>query len=229
MTRRLLAMIMSLGLVVTAVGFTGIFAVLGDRAKTGDFIVNSGPRPVAADLQIASTGQLGVCSGYPFSDDLDGTTFSAGFVQPTGGESGVPLCLWNAGTSALEVHVVATDVTDVDVDCTNDETDAGDTTCGEDGQGELASLIDVKMQTVECDGFELTTLGTASVADLAAYQPQAGQFEAWDLGVLDPNEVVCLRIVPIYPAIGDGTTEVEAQLAQSDTLTWRIAFDGTVP
>lgn len=229
MTRRLLAMIMSLGLVVTAVGFTGIYAVLGDRAKAGDWIVNSGPRPVAADLQIATTGQLGVCSGYPFSDDIDGTTFSVGFVQPIGAESGVPVCLWNAGTAAMEVHMVATDVTDVDVDCTNDEANAGDTTCGGDGAGELAPLIDVKLQAVECNGFELTTLGTASVADLAAYQPQAGQFEAWDPGLMDPNEVLCLRVVVIYPAIGDGTIEADAQLAQSDTLTWRIAFDGTVP
>jgi hypothetical protein len=68
-----------------------------------------------------------------------------------------------------------------------------------------------------------------SIADLAAYVPQAGVFEDWDPGLLQPDEVVCLFMNIVYPAVGDGTTEAEAQLAQTDSLTWRLAFDGTLP
>lgn len=230
MTRRLLVMVMSLGLIVTAVGFTGIYAVLADRAKTGDFIVNSGERPTAVDLKIATTGVLGECDAEDFVEDVEGVQFSTAFVQPTGWTTGVPVCIWNAGSAGLEVHALATDVTDVDSDCTNDEADYDDGTCGGDQQGELAPVIDVGMWVLTgCDPASMSLSGSASVATLAAYEPQAGTFEGWDPGLLAPDEIRCMRISLSYPTIGDGTTETEAQLAQSDTLTWRIAFDGTLP
>lgn len=228
MPRRLLAAVLALGLVVTAVGFTGIYAVLTDRAKTGDFNVNTGQMAKAADLQIATASAPGACAGIPYDDNNTGTQFTLNNAQP-GISSGVNLCLMNAGSSALEVHMVATDVTDTDTACTGNEADFGDDTCGSDQAGELAGVIDVNLYQFDCQNPFLGEHGDASVADLASYVPQAGVFQAWDPGLLQPNGVACLFANVVYPAIGDGTTQSEAQLAQSDSLTWRLAFDGTLP
>jgi hypothetical protein len=228
MHRRLLAMIMSLGLVVTAVGFSGIYAVLTDRAKTGDFNVNTGERARAADLKIAGAGAPGACPEENFVDNIEGPQFTLNNIQPNT-SSGVSLCLWNAGSSPLEVHMLATDVTDVDTDCSNNEADFGDDSCGSDGAGELAPVIEAQPYPVDCDSPFTGEHSAVSIADLAAYVPQAGVFEDWDPGLLQPDEVVCLFMNIVYPAVGDGTTEAEAQLAQTDSLTWRLAFDGTLP
>jgi len=228
MTRRLLAMILGLGLIVTMIGFTGIYAVLSDRAQTGDFNVNTGERAKAADLKIASAGAPGACTGQEFVDSIEGTQFTLNNAVPDM-SSGVSVCLWNAGSSALEVHMVATDVADIDTDCTGNEADFGDDTCGGDAAGELASIIQVHLYPIDCATPFTGEHGIASVADLASYTPQAGVFEDWDPGLMQPDEIKCLFLNVVYPGIGNGTTEAQAQLAQSDSLSWRLAFDGTVP
>ena len=40
---------------------------------------------------------------------------------------------------------------------------------------------------------------------------------------LAPNEIVCLRLLASYTT----GSETQAQLAQSDRVTWKFAFDAT--
>jgi predicted ribosomally synthesized peptide with SipW-like signal peptide len=62
MERRTAFAIMAIGVVVTLLGGTGIFAVFTDRAETGKGSVTSGELPHAADLQIANLLSRGVIS-----------------------------------------------------------------------------------------------------------------------------------------------------------------------
>jgi hypothetical protein len=77
--------------VVTAVGCSGIYAVLTDRAKTGDVNVNTGERARAADLRIASAGAPGTRPEESFGDNIEGPQLSLNDIQPDSA-SGVSLC-----------------------------------------------------------------------------------------------------------------------------------------
>ena len=79
--RRLLATTMALGLVITAMNFTGIFAVFTDRATTGTNSLESGELARVAHLQIDDAA-AGDCNDAVFKDDLTTGLFYASGLLP---------------------------------------------------------------------------------------------------------------------------------------------------
>jgi hypothetical protein len=125
----------------------------------------------------------------------------------------------NAGSQTVDVTSSAIDVTDLDTGCTGDEA-AVDTTCGVDETtlapqaGELSPLLTVGMVKADCNDANQGGSGVGTVASMSDAT----------VATLAPGEVKCVKYSVDYVA-----TQAEAQTAQSDTVTWRFAFDGTVP
>ena len=218
--RRLLTVTMALGLVITAMNFTGIFAVFTDRATTGTNSEESGAQPRIADLQIAKD-EFGNCTGATFSDDLETGLFNATGLVP-GNDSVVfsPFCLKNVGTAQLTVTVSAIDVVETETGCTGDEADAGDATCGTDGvgDGELGDVLTAEMVIQDCEGFNVGDVVRDSVEGLAA-TPTV-------LGTIEPGAVACIYANTFITNPGVVYTPEQLQQAQSDKVEWRFAFDG---
>jgi predicted ribosomally synthesized peptide with SipW-like signal peptide len=237
MGRQTLRITIVLGMLVTLLGGTGIFATFSDRATAGDNSVTTGERAKAADLKIAAVdpseqpagATLCVPATTTWSDDTTTAQFTAGSIQPGDHLQPAYLCLLNAGTGPLSVNASVLDVVDADIDCTGDEAAAGDTTCGVDQttlqpqDGELSPLLVIAMSAFDCSD-PGTTFGPGTEHALSQYGAQPIQFTAAATGfVLAPNSVACLRLQATYPT----PTEAEAQIAQTDRVTWKFAFDAT--
>jgi predicted ribosomally synthesized peptide with SipW-like signal peptide len=216
MIRQWLVSVMVLGLIVTAVGGTGVFAPFTDRATTGTNSVTSAERATAADLTLAySPLDPESCATATYEDDATSPLVSVADLQ-VGENRGAYFCLRNVGSGTLSVTVSPIDVVESDVLCTNDEAAAGDTSCGGDAEGELGDVLEVTFSTiVDCDGGNLAS-------------PDPGSFIAGtpviSLGSLGPGETLCgfvrLRVPP-------ETSDIDAILSQTDRVTWKFAFDGT--
>ena len=212
--------VMVVGAIVTAVGGTGIFAVFTDRATQGPNTFASGPRASAADLQIADAGAL-TCGGpVVWQDHLATGLWDATNIQP-GDTTTRQLCLKNNGAAAATVSFTTLDLTQSDVQCTGDEATV-DPSCALPGQiGELAGLLQVNYQVdADCDGTVgeigevggsagLSTLGATPAALTSASGMAAGLYS-------------CLSISVVYPST---TSLNDVQAAQSDSVTWKFAFD----
>lgn len=228
MGRYSLRIIMVLGVLVTLVGGTGIFAVFTDRATTGVNDVTSGTRPKSADLRIepAVLGGAGVncdvdADGILWQND-DTTTgqFTLSDVQPGNGLGDAYLCLKNVGSASLALTASAIDLVDADIACTGDETASGDATCGLDPfdapqVGELSPLLTVRLERVTCNSPQPYVVMGPIALDGYATVDFAG-------GPLSPDDIACIRIQLAYPT---PATDLDAQVAQSDRVTWRFAFD----
>lgn len=228
MSRQLLRAVMVLGLIVTLVGGTGLFAVFTDRATTGTNDVSSGELGQAADLQIATAEIVNnsiVCG--QFQDDLATGFFSLSDLQPSNDEYRETLCLRNVGSGSLELVMSAIDLTDADISCSGDEAAYGDTTCGQQAGvaqlGELSPLIRIWVMSVDCNTNGYINDTGASLSSLAQ-QPLAVQ--AGGALEMAPGTTACYSLLLRY---GDTASATDVQLAQSDQATWRFAFDGTVP
>jgi hypothetical protein len=221
--RALLTSIAALGSVISLASTTGVFAVFHDQATTGTNTFATKGLPHAAALQLA-TGSVTVgvatwsvdCGTY--SDDLESGLMTLTDAAPGAGFDTDFVCVKNAGSQTVNVTASTIDVTDVDTDCTGDEGSV-DTTCGADQTtsaaqaGELGPLVDVSVVHADCSdanqgGSGIGPVPTATVG----------------VATLAPGEKVCVRFDMSYDP-----TEADAQVAQSDTLTWKFAFDGTVP
>ena len=230
MGRQTLRITIVLGMLVTLLGGTGIFATFSDRATTGSSDVTSGALGKAADLKIAAAQPQDPMNSGPFlcdpwSDDLVTPVFNFTATQGNGDERF--FCLQNAGSSAVDVSLTAIDITDLEVDCTGDEAAFGDTTCGiPAGQvsspGELSQNLVIETDLYDCmTGAGILTPGvpdfSSSLADLGT-TPTA-------LHSLASGAELCVRERVFWrPATTDA-----AQVSQSDEATWKFAFDGTVP
>ena len=221
--RRLLVSLMALGAIVTLVGAGGIFATFTDRATTGSSTVSSGVRASAAHLLI-SRFNGGACE--PPVEDLQTDLFTLNDVQPTGGLAQESICLANAGSASLDISATVIDLLDTEAGCTGDEAAAGDTTCGPGATlGELSSVIAVVIAQVTCDNTEQVIPGSGVSGTLSALSSGPGTIGGAPLGLgLLPGESKCLRLAISYPI---GTPDTEVQVAQTDQVTWRFAFDGT--
>ena len=227
--RPLLTSIAALGGVITLASTTGVFAVFTDRATTGTNTFATKGLPRAADLQLApgditidDTSGIWTVNCGTYDDNLATGLVTLTDAVPLDGYSTDFVCVKNTGSQTVDVTTSAIDITDTDTDCTGDEA-VVDTTCGvavgqptgSPGQaGELSPLLHVTLIVAPCDdgnqgGHGIGTLPEVTNATVAT---------------LSPGETKCVRYSVSYAA-----TEAEAQVAQSDTTTWRFAFDGTVP
>ena len=107
------------------------------------------------------------------------------------------------------------------MECTGDEVSV-DPSCALPGQlGELAGLLDVNYQVdANCDGIlgqsgEIT--GSAKLSTLAAAPAALTSATGVAAGT-----TICLYISVVYPST---TSLNDAQAAQSDSVTWKFAFD----
>jgi hypothetical protein len=230
MIRHSLRIVIVLGALITLLGGTGIFAVFSDRATTGSNDVTSGALGHAADLQIATAAvDSGALTCDAFSDDLATGFFSLTDLQPSTGDSyrGY-FCLKNVGSSAVNLTASTIELNDLDTGCTGDEAAFGDTTCGGGQTGELSDVLVAAIAELDCD--TATYVAQTTSASLAALASPVGLpvggIVGRPAGDLSPGQTACYFIELRYP---DSTPEVDVQVAQSDTVAWRFAFDGTVP
>lgn len=230
MGRHALRITILLGVLITLVGGTGIFAVFTDRATAGENSVTTGERPRAAELKIATPSEEGaMCAPATTSwaDDTETAQFTAGSLQPGQDLAPAYLCLMNAGSASLVVHASAIDLVDADVACTGDEAAAGDLTCGLDANdapqaGELSAALQITIERVGCEDPSVL-LGAASSNTLDQFSSMFVYLAPGATGApLAPDEIACLRLQASYPA---PASEDVAQRAQSDRATWRFAFD----
>ena len=229
MARHSLRIVIVVGMLITLVGGTGIFAVFSDRATTGQSDVKTNALGKAADLKIAAAQPQDPMNSGPFIcgtfvDDLTTPLFN--FTASTGTSDERFLCVRNDGSSAVDLTTSAIDIEDADIACTGDEAAFGDTTCGEDAMmnpqlGELSPNLTIETDLYDCN------LGTATgqpgVPDFSSSLATLGTTPI-ALGSVAPSGSVCVRFRVAWRATGDA-----AQLSQSDEATWRFAFDGTVP
>jgi predicted ribosomally synthesized peptide with SipW-like signal peptide len=216
MTRRpVMTTIMALGCVVSLAGVTGVFAAFTDRATTGPNSFESEDLGRAADLQIAhGTAAGGPISCGAFVDDLATGVLTISDASAAGGGGSTSwICLRNVGSATVSVRATLLDLIDTDTGCTGDEA-AVDVSCG-GGSGELGQHLSVLQAAVTCaDGAPAGSQGPVPFMSLVG--------TPMSLGNLAPGASTCLVFNLTYQA-----DEAEALIAQSDTVTWRFAFDGT--
>jgi len=228
MGRQTLRITIVLGMLVTLLGGTGIFATFTDRATTGTSSVSSGERPKAADLKIAAANPDTTSGNFncgTYADDLEGTLISASDVQPGQTAGSAYLCVKNAGSGAASVVATVTDLVNTDLGCTGDEQAAGDSCDSVGDPGELGSLILLDYDLLDC-----STLDQGHFKFIAGYTEAPSFYVGtpWDFlggATMSPGDVACFRVTARYRS---DVTEQQMQLAQSDQFTWTYAFDATV-
>lgn len=224
--RSLLLTIMALGLVVTAVGATGILAVFTDTADTGENYAQSASLPSTADLKLALYDMSSLdCYNDLVAGDLNAFTdgLESGLIEQPGlvpgdVKDGIPVCIQNAGSAPLTVEVSTLDLVDTELDCTNDEpvVDPDGTSCGL--TGELSTHLSVSFQWFDCE--------TGEVPPDAAVESPLPAMTSGPLLLPDPvssGEVRCYFVGIHY----DPPSAEAAAQAQTDMATWTFRFTGT--
>jgi len=213
-------MTMALGLVITAMGATGIYAVFSDRATTGTNSASSGTQARTADLQIGTSVQ-GDCADATFVEDLATGVIDVADMQPGGSPQVRYLCIRNVGTARLALTVSAIDLVNTETGCTGDEEASGDLTCGTAGiaDGELGSVLIAGIVPVDCT--------SQAIEGVVVAQPLDSLTTGVGFTGLDPDDVLCIRTAVTMPPAGGDVTSDSLQRAQSDKVEWRFAFDGT--
>jgi hypothetical protein len=223
MTRRILTTVMALGALITVMGFGGIYAVFTDRATTGTTTIDSAPLPQGVDIEIARALSAVACAPGDFDDDLTSDLIQASDAKP-GDDLGTHyFCIKNVGIASATLTWTLLDLSDTELECTGEEATAGDASCGV-GLGELKSVIYLSARRYDC----ATAAGSGATLEQYAFQGPTTNTPILDPGgSLAPGDVVCLKINSSYPNYDNGTTLTEAQVAQSDEISWRFAFDAT--
>jgi hypothetical protein len=221
MERQMLRLTLLLGVLVTILGGTGVFAVFNDQASGGANSVTSDSLAHAADLQIATASRSQSGDGIDCSGTFDENTttpqFTIGRFQAESQGETAFVCLRNVGSAELDLSARATELVDLDIACTGDEAAAGDTTCGDNQAGELAPIVAVSVVRADC-GTDNTLGGVGMVL---AQWPQGSSLGS---GIaLRPGETGCIRMTISY----FGLNESDIQQAQSDRVTWKFTFTGT--
>jgi hypothetical protein len=229
--RPLLRTIVVLGIVVTFVSGAGVFAVFTDQATTGSNSVVSGALASAADLQLATATPI-IVGGAETTQVTCGTfvdDLATGLISVTNAAPSVTylqrsyFCLKNAGTAAIGVRWAATDLADVETDCTGDEATV-DTGCGVVAgtayDGELSQALRVRLSNWDCG------TGASNGDILAGFEnlTQPGGVPIQGELTLGPGDVYCGSVEVLY--LQDTAVDI-VQAAQSDQATWRFAFNAT--
>jgi len=213
--RAVLLTIMALGTVVSLTAVNGVFAIFTDRATTGENSASSRGEVASADLQIALgsyDGDTGITTCGTYSEDLITGIISATDMVPSDTNAFGHVCLKNVGSRTVDLSASVIDLVDTDHACTGDEASV-DETCGSDLTGELSARLQVFVFGPDCSNGG-TSYGSTQVATMVA--------APFEIDFLDPDEVTCLHLRVQDQASGDFITTT-----QSDTSTWRFAFDGT--
>lgn len=216
MRRTFLIMAATVGGLLALVAGTGVFAALSDTARSGTNSATSAALAPSADLQLATSTWDSTNGGYTcgtFSDDLSSALISVQDVAPGFWGGHTTFCVRNAGSQSVSVSSLADELVDLDTACTGDEA-MTDTSCGNDGAGELAAVLRVQYSVVEC----ATGNGSGSSPFLRdnATIPHP-------LGTLAPNDTICVATSLVYLSSTDATA---VQNAQSDSVTWRYKLTG---
>jgi hypothetical protein len=220
MRRSVLSTFLVLGVVLTAVGGTGLFAALSDTTRTGTNSANSGAlAPASADLQLATAtqGTGGVTCGT-FTENLNTGFFTVGGLQPGGAAEDRVFCLRNVGTQTANVSARVEELVETELACSGDE-QAVDQSCG-GGVGELSEALTAYFAVVApCSGSPGSPVPspTTRLTNLATTPAQ--------LGTLGAGAVGCYQATLAYPAT---TAPNTAQRAQTDQVMWRYAFTGQI-
>ncbi len=214
MRRAFLLTVTALGMMVCLLGGTGLFAALSDSASTGTNRVTTNGLPPSADLKLASADHTSAIVCHTFADDLTTGLISETDLAP-GSAGQAWFCLRNDGSAAMgSMRVIADGLSDVDHDCTGDEQDSGDATCGGDKAGELSDVLTVLFIQRDCgSGAEVyssaeVNLRANASTPLALPTPAAGETMCF-------QAQISYRIPP---------QAADVQKAQSDTVTWRFKF-----
>lgn len=219
MQRQMLRLTLILGVMVTLLGGTGVFAVFTDEANGGPNSVTTGALAKAADLQIAGgtaiQGAIG-CQGY--AENTQTAQYTLTGLTPESAIQRSYVCLKNNGSSPLDLRLQAAAVRDLDVDCTGDEAVTGDATCGNNGVGELSFVVSIDAHEVNCQTL-VRTGGLAQTLD--RWGTAATAFGASQLSA---GGVACIEFELRY---SQAATATQQQLAQSDSSTWNFRFEGT--
>lgn len=206
-------MVLGLGLTVGSVG--GVIAAFTDEALVGPNSFESKALPLATDLKLAPQAS-GACG--TFGEDLATGLYAISDLEPsaTARSAGSLYCMRNDGSLAANVSYRAFDVLDTELACTGDEAEAGDATCGE-GAGELSPLVElqiIKFGTGCPGGGSGSALNMSTIASLAS-TPKA-------FLTLAPGECIAFGAWYRYDP-----PELDGLKAQSDKVTFRLAFNGT--
>jgi hypothetical protein len=183
--------------------------------------VESGVRPRAADLQLASAseGPTSFACGT-FSENIATAQFQAAGLQPTSPPVRAALCLRNVGAAPLVVTVGANGtLRDFDPTCTGDEA-TGDSTCGNNQVGELAGILKLDIIPIDCTSGQ----ADANFSSIPLASLQTGGHSLRGAATLAAGAQWCFRFQVAYDP---GTAEADIQVAQSDQVTWAFTFEGT--
>ena len=220
MRRSVLITLAALGGLICLIGGTGLFAALTDTARSGTNEVESAPIAASADIRVArapfDTGVAGeALQCGEFSEDLATAFFTVENASPGYESRDNYYCVQNVGSQGVTLSALVDELVDVDFACTGDEELHGDTSCGEDGAGELSRSLMVRYHHLnEC------TSGMGMGPDWVALDSNASEPVA--LGQLGPGQIRCFELLLAYPNAGPVVPEVHR--AQSDRVTWRFKW-----
>lgn len=219
MQRHMLRFTLVLGVLVTILGGTGVFATFSDTASGGPNSVTSGARPSAADIKIATaTAANGATTCGTFADNTVTSQFTVTDLQPTSVPTTSYVCLRNSGAATVTLTAGVANLRDADTSCTGDEEIAGDATCGGNQVGELSRAVLVTITEVSCSTGAVLAGQQIDLAELPAFPVRLGA-----TGIA-PSSTACVRLVVGYDT---EMTEDIIQIAQSDTATWNFLFEAT--
>jgi hypothetical protein len=167
------------------------------------------PAAVAVDIKVSLREPKG-CGR--FADTLPALVSTAG-LQPGGVTPTVVVCLRNKGGRAGQAFLSVIDLATSDDACSADEPTV-DQTCGQGLAGELQTeLVQEYALLRRCR--DPVQLGATAFSDLS-HSPLP-------LGKIGANKTRCVALRIAYPG-GSGPAEAAAQ---TDSITWRYAFDLT--
>jgi hypothetical protein len=232
--RSLLLTTVVLGTALSVVSGSGLFASLSDTARTGVNTVDTQALTGSADLKIAvgelvsvqdptsPTGQRLQVQCGAYADDLESPlitlTNRVPGENPADHADGYFFCLQNVGSQTVNLAATSTELNDVELACTGDESEY-DATCVSGQQGELSALTTVTFFGISCFDAASSENPPNAVAALATTVANPVAF-----GTLATNQARCFGSSIIF----SGHTNAEEQAAQTDRLTWRYAFTGVV-
>ena len=218
MRRRNLVALTTLGALICLLGGTGLFAALTDTARSGTNSVNSAALAASADIQIARATVPGTTPPNltcgTLAEDLATGFFSASNVGPGYSSTEQYYCIKNVGSQPVNLSALATEVVDVDFECTGDEA-AFDDTCGGDKDGELSRVL---AMTYRIMGSCISFAGGSGPQTINLGENAS---TPTSLGSLAVGQTTCYAVAVAYPS---ATGSDAVQGAQSDAVTWRITF-----